>query len=89
MAVEKTRGTAEMLKSAHPFQQDGFAQSAPPVFGGDAHQHGDGATGGVVVVDGAETGDFPGFGGGDDIQVAAVERGGLDVFVPGVVAIVV
>jgi hypothetical protein len=67
LAVEKTR-TAELFEPPHPFDDNPFAQSAPPVFDGDTHQHCDRTAGVIIVVDGAKGGDASIGRSDDDIR---------------------
>ncbi len=58
MRGRKDAGAAQLLKSFQPFGHHGFAESAPPMFGGNTHQYSDGTAGVIIVTDRAKGGEL-------------------------------
>ncbi len=82
LRIHESQLAAQALQAAQTFQQAGAPQPQALVFGRGGHRLVVGGAGGIVVPDGAEGGDRAIGGGGDDIQVAAVERAALNIAVP-------
>lgn len=65
----------------HSFDHHCLARPAPPVFNRSSHQHAGSAKAIIVIAYCTEKGDLPRWSNGNDIQILAAERGGLDVLV--------
>ena len=89
MGGGKDARAAQRLESAQSFGHHGFAESAPPVFGSNANQHSNRAAGVIIIEDGAERGDAAIRRGRNHIQIAAIQRRGLQIRVPRIIAIVI